>query len=144
MHKWINTTTTTGNTWAITFNFAPAMVGGENILWLPNSANSTSVGFALRIRQSKLPYIYFPNALYWQGSDRSYLMTPIPHNILGNNLCVRSLNLPFMARFKNWLREQIKIPMFTQRNRHCQRQWFSGVMALGPPLELIVLGNSIV
>ena len=42
-----------------------------------------------------------PNALLWQVSGRSYSMTPIPHNIPGNNLCVRSLNLPFMARFKN-------------------------------------------
>ena len=120
------------------------MVGGEGILWLPNSANPTNVGFVLRIRQSNVPYIFFPNALLWQVSGRSYLITPIPHNILGNNLCVRSLKLPFMARSKNWLREQIKIPMFTRRNRHCPRQWFSGVMALGPPLELIVLGNSIV
>ena len=30
-----------------------------------------------------------------------YLMTPIPHNTPGNNLCVRSLNLPFMGLFKN-------------------------------------------
>ena len=35
-------------------------------------------------------------------------------------------------------------PTFTRRNRHCPRQWFSRVMALGPPLGLIVLGNSIV
>ena len=56
-------------------------------------------------------------------------MTPTHHNIPVNNLCVRSLNLPSMGLFKNWLREQIKIPMFTQRNKHCPRQWQSGVMA---------------
>ena len=62
-------------------------------------------------------------------------MTPTHHNIPANNLCVRSLSLPLMGLFKNWLREQINIPMFTQRNRHCPGQWFSGVMALVAALE---------
>ena len=82
------------------------------------------------------PIHIFSESLHWQGSDRCYLITPIPHNIPVNNLCVRSLNLPSMGLFKNWLREQINFPMFTQRNRQCPRQWISGVMALGPPLGL--------
>ena len=49
----------------------------------------------------KTPIHIFLNALLWRVSERCYLMTPIHHNIPGNNLCVRSLNLPSMGLFKN-------------------------------------------
>ena len=69
--------------------------------WWRKHLMTAKLSFVLRIRQSKVLYIYFLNALHWQGSGRCYLMTPIPHNTPGNNLCVRSLNLPFMGLFKN-------------------------------------------
>ena len=39
------------------------MDGGEDILWLPDSAKSTSVGFVSRIRQSNAQYTYSQKAL---------------------------------------------------------------------------------
>ena len=94
------------------------MVGGGDTLWLPDSANLTSVGFVLRIWQSNAQYTFSQNVLPKHGSDRSCLTTPIQPSQWVNNLCLRSVNLPYVARFKTWLREQIKILTFAQWNRH--------------------------
>ena len=92
----------------------------------------------------KCPIHFFSECPALVGVRQELFKHSFPTQSMGQQYLCQVSELALYGSIQDLIERTVQNSNVARRNRHCQRQWITGVMAFGLPLEFIVLGNLIV